>query len=550
MRHPLLALGLIAILTASLHAQDLAEPPLTSPPPAITGCHIDHTQPSPGDQQLAREDYKAAETTFRETLTAHPNNLEARLGLVRALIGQDRTAEAEDEAVAMLRASPNAALSDVAISDAAVRSAKLNAASTYAQKAYHDDICSAQAAAAMANVYTLLGYYAHAARQIAQAHLLRPNDELIRRAWINSLPNSLPRRERQAELASYLQGPHHLSPEREQGYTSALTYLQASRPGECRISSKADSTSIPLRPVYADHPQPVAFGLDITLNKTPRRMQIDTGASGIVLTPSAAKSLNLAPEYHLKDGGVGDDGKVDSFLSHVASITIGDLEISDCMVQVLGKSRLSVDGLIGTDVFSRYLITLDYPKARLRLDPLPKRPPPDSPSADPAGSKPTLHDTVAEAGPQLPQDGYVPPGFGNWIHIIRIGHQLLLPAFFQSGGTQHYLVMDTGASRTILSPTMAREAGELHSSNMRFVGLSGEVKDVYETGPTPLFFANLRLPPEPYIAYDLTAISHNNGFETSGLFGLPTLQRLTIQIDYRDNLLKLTYDRKHDTIRF
>ena len=48
----------------------------------------------------------------------------------------------------------------------------------------------------------------------------------------------------------------------------------------------------------------------------------------------------------------------------------------------------------------------------------------------------------------------------------------------------------------------------------------------------------------------MTGLSHSNGFEISGLLGLPTLQRLTIKIDYRDNLLKLSYDPKKDIIRF
>ena len=110
--------------------------------------------------------------------------------------------------------------------------------------------------------------------------------------------------------------------------------------------------------------------------------------------------------------------------------------------------------------------------------------------------------------------------------------------------------MDTGASVTSLSPEIARETGKLHGSEVQLSGLSGKVKRTYETKDVPLRVANLMLPPSVYYAFDITGISHNNGFEASGLLGLPTLQRLTIQIDYRDNLLKLSYDPKHDVIRF
>ena len=38
------------------------------------------------------------------------------------------------------------------------------------------------------------------------------------------------------------------------------------------------------------------------------------------------------------------------------------------------KDILSMDGLIGTDVFSSYLVTLDYPMRKFLLAPLPPRP--------------------------------------------------------------------------------------------------------------------------------------------------------------------------------
>jgi hypothetical protein len=45
---------------------------------------------------------------------------------------------------------------------------------------------------------------------------------------------------------------------------------------------------------------------------------------------------------------------------------------------------LDNDGLIGMDVFSRFVVTLDYPMRKLLLAPLPPRP------NDTSGLKPTL----------------------------------------------------------------------------------------------------------------------------------------------------------------
>ena len=51
------------------------------------------------------------------------------------------------------------------------------------------------------------------------------------------------------------------------------------------------------------------------------------------------------------------------------------MEFHNCMVRVLQtKNVLNVDGLIGADVFSSFLITLDMPSFEIRLAPLPRRP--------------------------------------------------------------------------------------------------------------------------------------------------------------------------------
>ena len=220
------------------------------------------------------------------------------------------------------------------------------------------------------------------------------------------------------------------------------------------------------------------------------------------------------------------------------------MEISDCMVEVIAKSKLDVDGLIGMDVFSHWLVTLDYQNAQVQLSPLPARP----------GSKAVKLESDPLPGgigdeEAVPHDPYIAPEMKDWTSVIRIGHQILLPARIKSGPT-HYLIMDTGASTSSVSLPLAKEVGKLHGSETEFVGISGKVKKVYETDRMPLQVGNFMISPTQYYAYDITNISHGNGFETSGLFGLPTLQRLTIQIDYRDNLLKLTYDPAHDKQRF
>jgi gag-polyprotein putative aspartyl protease/Tetratricopeptide repeat/Aspartyl protease len=508
----------------------------------ITTCAIDQALPTEGELALAKKDYPAAETFFRAAIKTDPASEDAHLGLVRALIGENNVTGARTEADAMLAQHPHSAVAEVAVGEADFRAADFDGSSQHITQALKDNSCEGRAAAGAARIWGVNAFFAKEARFLDAAHRFRPNDELIRRDWIETLP----RKERAAELAKYLGETHALSNEDRTDYTNAEEHLKARRPGECRITSKADKVRIPFKPVFGESTRPTAYGLDVSFNGKNRRMQIDTGASGIVLTAGAAKRLGLEPEYRIKSSGVGDEGKVGSYLSHVASIRIGDVEVSDCMVEVLEKAKMDVDGLIGIDVFDRWLVTLDYPDAELRLEPLPARP-----GSNPA---PALNSLAAGAGDSddehPPQDRYIAPEMQDWLRVVRIDHELLLPAQLNRGPF-HYLMADTGASESTFAPSFAKEAGKIYDNPyVRFSGISGEVKKVYRIDNAELTFGTLRLPPNSFSVFDITSVSHETGAEVSGFVGLPTLSRLTISIDYRDNLMQLKYDPKKDYRRF
>jgi predicted aspartyl protease len=434
-------------------------------------------------------------------------------------------------------------VAEVAVAEAAFRAADVDNSFNHAKTALDDDFCEARAHAMVARLYEINALFGSAAAQMETAHKLRPTDELIRRDWMDSLP----RKRREEELAKYLTGDHALSQDDSRDYDNELSHLKARKPGECRITSTSDTAKTPMKPVYGDNSHPVAFGLDVSFDGKRRRMQIDTGASGILLTQSAARGLGLQPEFHLKTGGIGDEGDSPSYLAHVHSIRIGDIEVTDCMVEVVTKSKLDVDGLIGMDVFARWIVTLDYQNAELRLAPLPPRP--GSQPVKTLESNPLPGDIGDEA--DIPKDRYAAPEMKNWLAVARIGHEILLPAAIKKNGPlTHFMIMDTGASQSVMSNALGKEGGKLHGSSVEFTGLSGKVKKVYETDELPLFIGSIAIPPAMYYAYDITNISHNSGFETSGLLGLPTLQRVLIQIDYRDDLIKFTYDPNHDLLRF
>src|SRR6185312_15356757 len=362
------------LIAATIYAQAPASSP-TAANQQKASCSVDRSLPDEGDIALAKKDYDGALTFFQSEVDRNPTSDDAHLGLVRALIGKDRTADAQKAAQDMLARTPQSAIAEVAVSEADYRAADFDGARTHVLAALQDNICEGRARAMVATLFYIHAQFASEATYLAVAHQLRPNDELIRRAWIQSLP----RKQRAIELEKYLAGPNALSDKDRSTAVNQEDHLKARRPGECRVTSKAETVKIPFVPIFGDAgiTRPEAYGLDVNFNGKRRRMQIDTGASGIVLSPSAAKSLGLTPEYHLHSSGIGDDGDFDTYLTHVANIQIGDVQVSDCMVAVLQKTKkhnLDVDGLIGIDVFDRWLVTLDYQSAKLLLAPLPNRP--------------------------------------------------------------------------------------------------------------------------------------------------------------------------------
>jgi predicted aspartyl protease len=283
-----------------------------------------------------------------------------------------------------------------------------------------------------------------------------------------------------------------------------------------------------------------AAGLDLQLNGHKKRFEIDTGASGLLISRSAAASAGLISEAETAGGGIGDNGPTKELLAHVDSLRIGQLEFHNCLVRVFDKKNvLDVDGLIGPDVFSSWLVTLDIPSREMRLSPLPKRP-------DDIDSQSSELDTAGGGvnTQSVPRDRYVAPDMRDWTPIFRYGHNLIF--LTNIGKTPAKLfIMDTGASRTIISKTAAKEVTGVGSSNARIKGISGEVRDVSEADNLTIVFAHVGSPLRDVIAVDTTGLGRGSGVEISGLIGFETLRELIISIDYRDNLVHIVYDPKH-----
>ncbi|MBV9610039.1 MAG: aspartyl protease family protein [Acidobacteria bacterium] len=308
------------------------------------------------------------------------------------------------------------------------------------------------------------------------------------------------------------------------------------------------------------------WGLNVVVNGKTSRLMLDTGASGLLLSRKAAERAGITYVSDMKFSGFGDKGPQGGHVAFAESIKIGDLEFRNCAIGITEQARvLDDDGLIGADVFSHYLVDIDFPDHQLKLTPLPKRPEDiaiapatlqtegtDSADAEKAAAPDVAKTDAKDHGPIAPphkdsgpQDRYVAPEMKSYTSIFRFGHQLLISTRV-NGGPAGLFLIDTGSTNSLISPEAAREVTKVHQTDrVQVKGLSGKVQQLYTADKAVLQFARFKQENLDLISFDLSKMSRSTGVEVSGVLGYSVLGFLDIKIDYRDGLVDFSYDPSH-----
>jgi len=503
-------------------------------------CTVNRSAPTPAETALNKGDFAPAESQFRELLAKNPADETVQEGLVRALIAQDKVDAAAKVAEAWVAAAPSSSMAMVAQAEVLLRQGDPRGALSEFQKAGLADLCNARAYYGISEVDGLAGYHATEKRYIEQAYLLHPMDDEINSAWIRTRP----RAERLEKLADYAEHSDQISEENRAKMKTRLEKESLYHPSDCRAAPTSPETAaVPMAQLQDGPDHFVGWGLDVKFNGKSRRLEIDTGASGITISRAAALFLGIKREDETKIGGIGDEGDVRSSITHVASVKIGGIEFTNCRVDILEKwSVLDSDGLIGGDVFGQSQLTLDFPKHELRIAPLPQRSGETKPK--------TTLDSAGNDDEEVWHDPYVAPEMAKWLRIYRNGHFLLMPTGIvdtkrladESAWKSKLFVLDSGAEENLISPAAAKEVTKIDRNDMiGGEGISGRVKTAYDAGKFTLSFAGLRLDSPRMTSIDLTKWSRDTGVEVSGFIGAPALFQLVLHIDYRDNLVLCEY---------
>jgi predicted aspartyl protease len=267
------------------------------------------------------------------------------------------------------------------------------------------------------------------------------------------------------------------------------------------------------------------YGLQLKFNdRASATLLLDTGADGVTIGRKLAEKAGVVKIADTYFGGLGDSGPVEGYVGWVDKITIGSLEFHNCIVTVSSKNDVADEaGLIGADVFKKFLITLDFRDWKMLLSPLPKNP-------------------AFSGSDDDPQDRYIAPEMQSYAKVYEFDDQLFIPTIISDKASGNF-ILDTGADLNITNPEIAKQVTKSSFEGAYLKGVSGTVKEVLNGDKAILQFAKVRVRSDDIPVIDLHKESNSFGTELAGLIGIRTLVQMKMTIDYRDGLVDLSvYD--------
>ena len=417
-------------------------------------------------------------------------------GLVRSLLKLDDVKAAEESSRQALAAFPDSAITHAARGDALFREGLIAEAENEYKDAVELDNQNARAWLGQGKVYAVYARRSESKTAVARAHELDLEDGDAHYEWALRQPYPQNIAALEKHIAEFRNDEETERHEREYiAFIKALAGRNVWVPArevertEIKLELLTVGTTMAHR----------GYGVRVRLNdRATVTLMLDTGSSGVIITRKLAEKIGASKLSEQGLEGVGSSGGSTGYKAWVDKIVIGDLEFQDCFVHASPREIAQVDGTIGTDVFAKYLITVDFPGRKLRLDPLPV-----GPAADPL------------------------------TQAFNFGHFLLLPTEVGKK-ISGLFVLDSGANANTITPELGKSLPEMRLINTPVSGASGVVNSTFMASDETLRFGGVRKTGERISTVDLHSVSKDLGVEISGQIGFSALEEMKVLIDYRN----------------
>jgi tetratricopeptide (TPR) repeat protein len=471
------------------------------------GCsQVPAHEPTPAEAAYGQAKYELADGLYLQALLAKPDDLELNSALVHTLLHEGRIADAWTRANKAAAEAPRSAGALTSLAEVQLRKGQPWLAAQTLDSAASADHCYARIHLIRSRIFRIDSMYASERAELQSAYQIDPSDADIRRAWQHTVnpANDIVR------IEESLATMPNLEPDiREKASASAkgMMSLLSENSQTCESAPITAPVTLPLLASYENVKQVTSYKIGVEFPKGKAKLGIDTAASGLYISRALADSLGFQHAEGAPAGTV-----------QAENLHIGALEFRNCMVGVSDTPFAGgADGFIGTDVFAPYLVSLNFPQAKLELEPLPHRP--------------------DEQKNALPGDRYSGPGMQSYTPVYHKNQYLLVPVMINKKDRRLF-VLDTGIRLSTMTPEVAHAVS---GTRMNFTNsiptVSGAKVQIYRDS-FDLQFANLSLDHKDHILeFDPSTIEQNAGMEVAGMLGFDILQSLVIHIDYRDGLL-------------
>jgi Flp pilus assembly protein TadD/predicted aspartyl protease len=521
---------LLFLVSASLCAQTAAGPASTTSatkPAAEATANADAL--TAAQALLKSHKYTEAAKAFRAIVDKQPTSVEGQLGLVRSLL---RNQKVDDALVAATNAAtvlPNSAQIHAWYGEVEFRAGQFGEAEREYRAALRLDRNYGRGWFGLARIYRMLSMPKSARGAFAKAHELAPDDDEITYDWLRSLPYN-DELEALRKRKSSDQDDVKDDSERMKVLAAVAQKKIWTLVGEPRrvdiplplIGRKEMWSSDAKYNTNGTFMAANGYGVTVKFNgRTGAQLLLDTGASGILISRPLAEKAGVVKIADTFTFGIGDKGAGQAYVGWVDRINIGPLEFHDCIVRVSNRSNVAEDaGLIGADVFDKFLVTLDFKDHKLSLAPLP----PNPNLADPDGA----------------QDRFIVPEMQSFTRFYKFSDHIVVPVVVSDKTVANFM-LDTGAEINVISFSLAQKVTKAGSEGYyQMRGISGSVDKVLTGNKVILQVAKMRIESHELPVFSMDSISSSFDTEISGLIGIRTLTQMKVTIDYRDGLISLT----------
>ncbi len=438
--------------------------------------------------------HEQAAARYRALLDADAGWAEGYDGLVRALLA----AKNAPEACRVLAGAPSNLINTAPLQTAAgrvmFRRGQLRVASNLFDVAAKLDPRYAGAVSGLARLALCTSRFQTAARLAAQAHQLAPDDPETIEVWAETLQDRGERvKALDRLLAIYAPGS---TPAVRVAREVAVQKALGDRRTEV-LESPYQRYELKLARLSGG----LAAGSGVPRHRAVRtqlnggrevRLRLDTRAGRIIVgggVAAKAKLERLSEQEHL-----------------ARNVSMSGLAFANVLA---GVAELDgEDGRISSGLFEPFLVTIDFPRLILALDPFPGE------------TAPAVAGTTEAVRPAA-------PGFTE---LIRFGDRLLAPVSL-NGAAPAWFVIDSSMPFNVI-----HDSGALPNSAV--VAGSGPPGERVELG-----LGALKLKSARAVRMNLAWYGDVLGTEVAGILGMPILSDLKVTIDYRNGAIAFQESR-------